>query len=183
MKTDKLHFKSQGWNIVVIYEDALSRETAVRFCDRLVERFWPSREVDIHWASFAALKEAADVSSNKITHADVVVFAASADGPMPKETVAWIEESLTTKGDHEGALVGLLHDSRGSCPEKVDSQKHACLRTLAHRHSMDYLTEIPQHLSRLIPDSFESYCARADQVTHVLDEILHQSIARVGLRN
>jgi hypothetical protein len=183
MKTDKFHAKSQGWSVVVLYEDTPSREDAVRFCDRLVERFWQSREFDIHWASFSTLKEEADNSSNKIAHADVLIFAASAEGAMPEETVAWIEESLAGKGDREGALVGLLHDTRGTHSELADSQKHSYLRCLAHRLSMDYLTEIPQHLSRLMPDSLESYCARADRVTNVLDEILHQNVTRPGLRN
>ena len=39
---------------------------------------------------------------------------------------------------------------------------------------MDYLTEMPQDISRSIPDSLDSYTERAEQVTSLLDNILHQ---------
>jgi len=39
---------------------------------------------------------------------------------------------------------------------------------------MDYLKEMPQDISRSIPDSLDSYTERADQVTHLLDNIMHQ---------
>jgi len=183
MKTEKLHAKIQGWAAVVLYEDTVSREAAVRFCDRLVERFWPSREFEIHWASFSTLNEQSAAFADKAARADVLIFATPAGGTMPEETVAWIENSLATRGDHEGALVGLLHDFQGIHTEPASWQKHAYLRNLAHRLSMDYWTDIPQHLSRTIPDSLDSYSDRADRVTHVLDEILHQNVLPPGLHN
>jgi hypothetical protein len=39
---------------------------------------------------------------------------------------------------------------------------------------MDYLTEVPQDISRSIPDSLDSYTERADQVTGLLANILQQ---------
>jgi hypothetical protein len=39
---------------------------------------------------------------------------------------------------------------------------------------MDYLTQVPQDIPRCIPESIESYTERADQVTSLLDGILHQ---------
>jgi hypothetical protein len=40
---------------------------------------------------------------------------------------------------------------------------------------MDYLTHIPQDMAR-ISDSLDSYTIRADEVTSVLDDILHQQM-------
>ena len=40
--------------------------------------------------------------------------------------------------------------------------------------AMDYLTEVPQDISRSIPDSLDSYTERADQVTGLLANILQQ---------
>jgi hypothetical protein len=60
-------------------------------------------------------------------------------------------------------------------PNPREGQKHLYLRNAAHRGAMDYLTQVPQDIARTIPDSLESYTSRADQVTTLLDDILHQS--------
>jgi hypothetical protein len=39
---------------------------------------------------------------------------------------------------------------------------------------MDYLTQVPQDITFAIPDSLDSYTKRADQVTSLLDDILHR---------
>ena len=38
---------------------------------------------------------------------------------------------------------------------------------------MDYLSHFPAKIPRAIPDSLDSFNRRAEQVTPVLDEILH----------
>ena len=75
------------------------------------------------------------------------------------------------RGDREGALVGLTDSAAGAYG--VNAQKFIYLRGVAHRGGMDYLTQVPQELSRGMSDSIESYTERAHQVTSVLDEILH----------
>ena len=69
-------------------------------------------------------------------------------------------------------LVGLLEPAGGTAGR--EGQKHHYLRNAAHHGAMDYLTEVPQDISRSIPDSLDSYTERADQVTRLLDNILHQ---------
>jgi hypothetical protein len=59
-------------------------------------------------------------------------------------------------------------------PEVDNQAKQYYLRQLAHGSAMDYLTQVPQSISRSIPESLDFYTQRAGQVTHVLDEILHQ---------
>src|SRR5260370_36910073 len=50
MKTDS--------SVMVVYEDAPSRQKAVQFCDRLAERFWSSYGFDFIWWSLATLHQA-----------------------------------------------------------------------------------------------------------------------------
>jgi hypothetical protein len=38
---------------------------------------------------------------------------------------------------------------------------------------MDYLSHVPPMIPRIIPDSLESFNQQAEQVTSLLDEILH----------
>ncbi len=83
-----------------------------------------------------------------------------------------MESWLQQRGDREGTLVGLMAPSEEY--PGGEGQKHYYLRNAAHRGALDYLTHIPQDISRPIPDSLDSYTARADQVTSLLDDILRQ---------
>ena len=48
------------------------------------------------------------------------------------------------------------------------------LRAVAHRAGMDYLTQVPEQLGRVFPESLDFYSERAAQMTDVLEEILQQ---------
>lgn len=158
------------WQVVVIYEDPETRETAVSFCDRMVERFWSQVGFDIDWCSFDLLaKDAcAGAAAEKAAGADLIVFATRPGGELPLHLRAWTDAWLRRRGKREGVLVGLLAE----CAEAAD--RHHYFRDLAHRGGLDYLTEVPQSLSYPLPGSPESYTERADQVTSLLEDILHQ---------
>ncbi len=158
-----------NWSVAVVYEDAGAREEAVGFCDHLVKKFWSECEFDVGWWSFAHLekKEMAEAAGLKASEADMIVFATRPEGTLPLEVEAWVEGWLRQRGEREGALVGLL------APGAEATEKHAYLRTAAHRGGMDYLTEMPENLWHLMPESPESLDERVGRVTSVLDEILH----------
>src|SRR6266436_3602994 len=46
------------WSVVILFEDAQTREKAVKFCDQLVERFWAHCEFRLTWMEFSALDDA-----------------------------------------------------------------------------------------------------------------------------
>lgn len=162
------------WSVVILFEDKPAREKAVKFCDQLVERHWASCEFRMTWLSFLALGDpnAARDAGARIRGADIVVFAARPEGHLPSAVVEWVEGWLANRTDREGALAGLIDG--GPIPTGWAAQKHAWLRSVAHRAGMDYLTEVPQEIAQPIPDSLESFSERAQQVTSVLDEILHK---------
>ena len=159
---------------MVVYEDATACERAVGFCDQLVKRFWAGFEFDLSWWKFTQLEDAelAKVAAEKAARADLLVFAANPEGDFPGPVKAWVETWLNQRGDLEGILVGVLEPAGGAADQ--EGLKHHYLRHVAHHGAMDFLTEVPQDISRPIPDSLDSYTERADQVTHVLDDILHQ---------
>ena len=160
-------------SIVVVYEDPATREEAVKFCDRLVERFWARQEMCVCWFDFARLREPTHAleAVQKALEANVIVFSMHPGGDLPDEVQAWIESWAPMRGDREGALVG-LKDPGGHLGEHSPA-RFVYLRNAAHRAGMDYWTRIPQNFSRSIPDSLESYSERAKCMTSVLDEILH----------
>jgi hypothetical protein len=161
------------WSVLVIYQNAEAREQSVKFCDHLIERFWSRYEFDATWWSFDALEDlrSAREASAKACEADLIVFATQPSREISAVVKQWVESWIGQRGDREGALVGLMDPGVGITGLLAD--KFVYLRNVAHRAGMDYLTQIPQDISRAIPDSIDSYSERADQVTSVLDEILH----------
>ncbi len=162
-----------NWSVAVVYEDESTRQSAVAFCDGLVEKFWAECEFDVGWWSFDQLQasKSAGDASGKAAEADMIVFAARPEGEMPIGVGAWVDGWLGRRGEREGMLVGLF--GHGAEPGEEMTEKQVYLRAIAHRCGMDYLTELPHTISRLFPDSPESISERVGTVTSILDEILH----------
>ncbi len=162
-------------SVVVIYEDAGAQQTAVAFCDCLLQRFSAEEGFDVSWWPFDRLQmaENAETATRKAAEAEIVVFASRTGGTFPAFMQAWTERWIAERQELEGALVGLYvsdSDAAGTSDEF-----HNYLRRVAHRAGMDFLTEVPQQIAHLVPESPESCSARAHQHTNVLDTILHQS--------
>src|SRR5690349_25177382 len=121
------------WSVVIIFEDAQTREKAVKFCDELVERFWAHSEFRLTWMEFCALADAnaARDAHAKACGADVIVFATRPEGPVPAEVTEWVERSLANRTDREGTLAGLI--DCGNILTGWAAEKHAWLRSVAHR--------------------------------------------------
>lgn len=176
-RTDQNGARSEAksaWTVVVVYEDPAARERAMGFGDQLVGRFWAGLEFDLRWWAFAQLEgaDSAKAAADEAARADLVVFVAHPEGDFPPAVKVWTETWLSQRGDREGVLVGLLEPVLGAGGQ--EGPKHHFLRNAAHHGAMDYLTEMPQDISRSIPDSLDSYTERAEQVTSLLDNILHQ---------
>ena len=166
-----------GWSVVVVYEDAATRERAVTFCDQLVSRYWAKCEFDVSWWPFTMLDQAAAAKEavERAAQADLIVFSATPEGDFPPPVKAWVESWLNQRGEREGMLVGLMEP--GADAGNREGQKHHYLRKAAHHGAMDYLTRVPPDTCFSIPDSLESYTERACQVTSLLDDILHQQLS------
>ena len=164
------------WSVVILFEDAQTREKAVKFCDELVQRFWTHCEFSMTWMSFSALVDAnaARDAHAKASGADVIVIATRPEGPVPVVVTDWVERCLANRTDREGTLAGLIDTS--VILTGWAAEKHAWLRSVAHRAGMDYLTDVPPEINRPIPDSLESFSERAQKITSVLDEILRKPI-------
>lgn len=159
------------WSVVVVFENAQTREAAVNFCDRLSARFCSQRGFDVSWWSFALLErgEAAAVAAAKAAGANLILIATERE--LPSYIREWMENVIALRGEREGVLVGL--PPTGTHPGAIDTQFF--LRQLAHRAGLDYLTQVPPSISQPVPESPESCRERAQQMTGILSGILHQS--------
>jgi hypothetical protein len=160
------------WAVVVIFEDTFSRESGVKFCEHLMEKFWSRHEFDVSWWSYADVADArtGHKASERALDADLIIFATRPEQKLPASLTSWIESWLNLRGEREGVLVGLMDPGAHQCGGAAD--KYIYLRNVAHRAGMDYLTEIPTTMSRSVPDSLDSFSKRAEEVTGVLAAIL-----------
>lgn len=159
------------WSVLVVYENEQTREAAVSFCDRLVERFWAKCGFDVNWCSHDDLEERnnSEKLAAKAADADIIVFAHHGEKDFAWPVRIWIETWLTIRGEREGKLVAL--------PAKQGNHRVASatayLRQIAHRAGMDFVTEVPPSMADALPDSPDVVMNRASHVGSVLDAILH----------
>jgi hypothetical protein len=158
--------------VLIIYEDAITRAEAVRFCDSLVQKFWSKNNFQIEWCPFADLqtKVSADKYAELAATAHILIFALRPEAGLPWDLHTWVESWLELRGEREGAVIGLLDTTATG----ESGGTYCFLRQAAHRAGMDYLTQIPDSILHSISDSLDSYTQRAVEVTRVLDDILHE---------
>lgn len=158
--------------VLIIYEDAIRRTEAVRFCDSLVEKFWSRNNFQIEWCPVAELqsKSTADKHAEIAATAHILIFALRPEAELAQELHAWVESLLNLRGEREGTVIGLLDTTATG----ESGGTYSFLRQTAHHAGMDYLTRIPDSILHPISDSLDSYTQRAVEVTRVLDDILHE---------
>lgn len=161
------------WSVVVIYDDAEGRERAVEVCDHLVERYWATSELDVSWFSCSELerKDSSEESLSKAKEANCLIFALSPHVQLPGNLEVWLDRWLDRRPDREGALLDLMRSAVKTGEEGFPG--HHRLRQAAHQAGMDYLTHEPSEICWTMPESLDSFAARAEKVSSVLDEILH----------
>jgi hypothetical protein len=163
------------WSVLVLYETDALKQEAVRFCDKLVRRFWAENEFDFYWCSHARAMTERDgrEAGEKLTHADMIVVASEERGDFGETFKLWLENWIHRRGEREGAMIGLADPGFKRGPLPV-SDRFILLRNTAHRGGLDYLTRVPEQMTRSIPDSLESSGERASRITSVLADILHR---------
>lgn len=159
--------------ILVVYENSTVREHTLGSMPELETQNDADTARDVYWCSFTMLEDSvqADEAARKAEQADLVVFAVGCTGDLAQEIKTWIERWVVRRGEREGAMIGLV--DRQSWSGDVACLKEIYLRHSALRAGMDYLLHVPPTQSKAIPDSLDSYSARAGEVTSVLDGILH----------
>ena len=126
-----------------------------------------------------AAEESAQAAAKKAATADIVVFSTGPQQRVPERFQQWIELWLPKREEHDGVLVNLFP---AVPPAEVASPAMSLyLRSIAHRAGMDYLTGVPEGISHPIPESLDSCTQRAEQVTTLLDEILHSPLPTASM--
>jgi hypothetical protein len=99
----------QTWSVVVVYENATTRERAMSVCDHLVRQFWTDIEFQFHWwrTDFLEVGDIATSAASDAAAADFVIVCAGAERELSPGVKAWFESWVGRRSGHEGALVHL----------------------------------------------------------------------------
>lgn len=160
--------------MLVLYDDAATRQRAMKVCDHLVHQFWSEVEFKFHWwrTDFLEDDTMAMTAATAAANADFIVVSASPDHELSPFVRNWFEAWIAQREGREGAFVDLTEAGLDSAAHGHHTKSF--LRNAARRAAMDYLTKAPNSLNGKLPDSLESVDLRAGQITSVLDNILHQ---------
>ena len=167
--------RKESCNIVIVYEDVLTRQRALAACDYLTHQFWSDVELAFHWwrTDFLTDADLATQAAETATDADFLIVALGSDTELSATLKSWFASWSAQRSEREGALVDLT-DAR-SARTGLTVQREIALRQIARQARLDYLTTMPATLTGALPNSFAAAEYRAGHLSPVLDEILHQS--------
>ena len=139
------------WSVVVLYEDAATRQRAMKVCDHLVQQFWAEVEFKFHWwrTDFLEDDTMAATAAADAGNADFIVVSSSAERELSPFVKNWFETWIAQRQGREGAFVDLTETGAVSAAH-VQHNK-IFLRNVAHRAAMDYLTKVPSVINGKLP--------------------------------
>lgn len=161
-------------SVVVVYEDAGTRQRAMSACDFLMQQLWSEVEFDFHWwhADFLEHAAMAQAAAEQAVNADFVIVCSKAEDEPSSALKAWFESWIEDRHGRDGALLNLATTNSTETGSTWPTEMF--LRGVARRAMLDYLGATPQTMTGTLPSSYEEVEWRASQISSVLDEILNQ---------
>jgi hypothetical protein len=171
------------FDLVVAYEDTPTRNRAFQLYDHIAQQLLGDYDFQCSWWKFdhlhdpAVCEQAADAAAN----ANMVILSLRGDKDLPPVFKAWLQGWASRRDNHKSALVMLCGGS-----EQSDGARRlqAYLHQVARQAKMDFFANTFE-LPKIDPPlySLEALQRRAETVTPLLEEILHQptSIPRWGI--
>jgi len=165
--------ESAPCTVVVIYEDAVTRQRAMTACDFLMQRLWHEVELEFHWwrADFLAHAIMADAAARQAAEADFLIFCSRAESDCSPTLKNWFESWIGDRQGRDGLLLN-LSATRG-LNAGTARPAESFLRGIARRARLDYFATGPLASIGILPASLEEAEQRASKISSVLDEILH----------
>ena len=161
-------------SVVVVYDDADTRERAMSACDFLMRQLWSEVEFDFHWwrADFLEHAAMAQAAAEQAVNADFVIVCSQTENEPSAALKAWFESWIGDRHGRDGALLNLA--TTGLTETGSIWPSETFLRGVARRAMLDYLATTPQTMTGTLPSSYEEVEWRASQMSSVLDDILNQ---------
>jgi hypothetical protein len=123
--------------MAVFYDDDVARDRAMQLCGRLSGRFHEDPAFDFSWWRIRHLKDpaVAQLAADVAARADLV-FVSSSRAEPSLELKKWVENWLSQRRGHDGALVTWVNRSSKG---KMETQLELYLRDVAKKGQLDFL--------------------------------------------
>jgi hypothetical protein len=120
--------------VVIAYEDAASRNSAVQLCGRVFQSFSGDLEFQADWWAFKYLDtpELGTQAVDEAADSDLLIISADSRGEFPQAIKYWFERWLSKLSSRE-------HPDRALVSLAIARLKEDYLRGLAFRANLDYL--------------------------------------------
>jgi hypothetical protein len=160
--------------VVVLYEDTVTRDRALQVCDHLAVELEDEVKLQFTWWRLDFLLDAriAWEATEAAVRAGMIVFSLHLGNSFPPPLQHWIASWADDRDAGEGAVVGLI--GLGTEPSNWTSPRHQLLAKLAGRAGMDYLPQGHFNPDEISAAAMSSVGERAHSLTPVLKDILTQ---------
>lgn len=160
--------------VLVLYEDVATRQRGLAACDYLVQNFWTEVEFEFHWwrTDFLADGSLAAAAAETASRANLIFWCSGAMREPTATLKAWFDSWIDSRPEREGVLVNL---STGEAPPYQPQAGELFLRDISRRADLDYLGTFPQSSTGILPASAMDAEQRANQMSTLLDDLLHES--------
>lgn len=127
-----------SFNIVVVYQDALTQSWAMQMCGPVAEKFG-AENVQHTWHDVNSLGEPGILLAavRAALRADVIVVSVHAADELPLELYAWITAWLPRRISRVGTLAALIGVARQ--PDSQAVRTHQYLQAVARRGQLDFI--------------------------------------------
>ena len=129
----------QLFQVVSIYDDADTRERAMRLCDYLVKLLWEDAEIKFSWwrTDFFRDDGLSKMAAGNVMTADFIILSSRNHLMLSPELEAWFENRIDWREASEGILVDLVpagHAGRGQ------PYREGFLQRISQKLKIDFLT-------------------------------------------
>ena len=131
--------------VVVIYDDAHTRNRALTACDYLVSQIWEAVELDFHWWRTDFLKDPhmAGIAAQHAVASDFLIVCLNTTDEVSANLEMWFESWIDQRGSRQGAMIDLTAPTATGVS---GPHRQAFLHTIARRGMFDHLTAVPEQL-------------------------------------
>lgn len=171
------------FDLVVSYEDTTTRNHALQLYDHLAQKLLDDYDFQCTWWKFDHLRNSTlmEQAVDAAAEANMIIMTIRAGKELPAIARKWVDQWVGRKDNRKSALVaviaGVEPQRREACPAQLYLQKVARTAKMDFfSHAFNLPKEPPSY-------SVETIAERAEKVTPLLEEILHQkaTILRWGI--
>ncbi len=166
--------RNEACTVLVLYEDAATRQRGLAACDFLVQYFWAEVEFEFHWwrTDFLADTSLAAAAAEKAAQANLIFLCSSVTEEPSATLKAWFDSWIESRREREGMLVNLI---TSDAPRPHPHAGELFLLDISRRAELDYLGTFPPTSTGTLPTSLPEAEPRVNPLSSVYPGLMRES--------